>query len=178
MKLSKLLVVIPVIILGAVFSFGQTSVDLGNGFKPYGSYEGSSLDSVGLSDGQFMLHAPLVPKYPQRGGKLDPGLLLYVSSRSWASSCLVHSNGYVGSCFWTTQGTGVAVDMTTQVAVERIVERESDPQFGVTYTVFPPRTMTTWDGAAHGLADISGNQTVFQTNDTTGDVVTQGNTDA
>jgi len=38
-----------------------------NGFKPYGSYDGTHLDSINLMNGNLMLHAPLLPDYPQRG---------------------------------------------------------------------------------------------------------------
>src|SRR5438046_172768 len=54
---------------------GQTAIDTGNGFKPYGSFDGSNLDSVNLQNGNFLLHAPLLPSYPQRGGHFNPQAL-------------------------------------------------------------------------------------------------------
>src|SRR6266700_675746 len=40
-----------------------------DGFKPYGSYQGSDIDSVNLSNGHVDPQIPIVG-YPQRGGKL------------------------------------------------------------------------------------------------------------
>jgi hypothetical protein len=45
----------------------QVAPNLENGFKNYGSYDGSRLDTVNLMNGNLMLHAPLLPGIPQRG---------------------------------------------------------------------------------------------------------------
>jgi RHS repeat-associated protein len=42
------------------------------GFKPYGSFNGGSIDSVNLLNLSLNVHVPLV-SYPQRGGKLNLG---------------------------------------------------------------------------------------------------------
>jgi len=165
---ARFQVVVTVVVVAACF--GQTPVDLGNGFKPYGSYDGGSLDSVSLHDGNFLLHLPIIRDYLQRGGRLSPQLLLYLSSHNWIGSSLG------GHGFWTLGGSTLGLSMTTQLAVKRtvIIDNES----GLNYTANPPTTLTTWDGASHGLTDISGgNQTIFQTMDATGYRVLVSNPD-
>src|SRR5205807_1174674 len=68
--------------LGSAGAFAQTQPNLENGFKPYGSYDGGSLDTVNTMNGNPMLHAPLLPDYPQRG-EITPHYNLYVTSKSW-----------------------------------------------------------------------------------------------
>ena len=55
-----------VLILSACMAAAQTQPGLDNGFKPYGSYDGSNLDSISLMDGNFLLHAPVETDVPQR----------------------------------------------------------------------------------------------------------------
>jgi len=45
----------------------QEQPDL-NGFKPYGAYDGSGIDSVNLQTGNLIIHIPVPVLYPQRGG--------------------------------------------------------------------------------------------------------------
>lgn len=90
MKSSAALVVAAVVLFAAVSLLGQTPIDMGNGFKPWGSYDGSNLDSVNLENGNLLLHAPIIPTYPQRGS-LTPQLVLYVSSHGWQKKCLAGS---------------------------------------------------------------------------------------
>lgn len=69
-----------------VFAVSQSDPDVENGFKAYGSYDGSSIDSVNLMNGNLMLHIPMPFTYPQRGGRLDPKNILTVSSQAVACS--------------------------------------------------------------------------------------------
>ncbi len=67
MKLNTLVwVVVAIILVGSLSAVAQTQPNFENGFKPWGSYDGSHLDSVNLMNGNVMLHAPLVPSIPQR----------------------------------------------------------------------------------------------------------------
>src|SRR5882762_5513251 len=81
MKSFKLWMLVAVILAGSVSVFAQTTPDLENGFKYYGSYDGSHLDTVNLMNGNLMLHLPLVPEFPQRGNKLDLKYLVYLTSK-------------------------------------------------------------------------------------------------
>jgi len=63
------------------FVAAQTTPDLDNGMKAYGSFHGGSLDSVGLANGNLNLHIPLI-SYPQRG-KLGMDFYIGYHSKQW-----------------------------------------------------------------------------------------------
>lgn len=67
------------VLLGLSFAQAQTgpAPTLADelGFIPYQSYHGGDVDSVNLSNGRVMIHAPLM-SYPQRGGLLKEGFSL------------------------------------------------------------------------------------------------------
>jgi RHS repeat-associated protein len=67
--------------LSTVVAFGQAAPNTENGFKSFGSYDGSSIDTVNLENGNLMLHIPLF-SYPQRG-ELDLGYSVQLSSKQW-----------------------------------------------------------------------------------------------
>ena len=50
----------------AILATGQSDANLEQGIKAFGSYQGSEIDSVGLSNGNLILHIPLF-SLPQRG---------------------------------------------------------------------------------------------------------------
>jgi hypothetical protein len=52
-------------------AFSQDPPNLENGYKSYGSYDGTNLDTVNLLNGNLTVHIPLPFYYPQRGGRLD-----------------------------------------------------------------------------------------------------------
>jgi YD repeat-containing protein len=176
----RLLVAAVLALLVSLSAFGQTQVDLGNGFKPWGSYDGSSLDSVGLENGNLILHAPVIPKYPQRGS-LAPEVTLYLSSHNWEASCLSEDplSGTPTGCSWAHGGTGIWFELVGGgLSVQRTVERTSDPLGGFDYFVGGGYVLTTWDGASHQLYDLSGgNLSSFVTMDGTGYQVTVSNPD-
>jgi hypothetical protein len=62
----------------------QAPASLEQGFRAYGSYEGSDIDSVNLSSGSLELHIPLL-SYPQRGN-----LAISFSARASAKNWMVH----------------------------------------------------------------------------------------
>lgn len=108
--------------------FSQSAPDVENGFKAYGSYDGSSIDSVNLMNGNLMLHIPMPFSYPQRG-KIDPRNILTVSSKQWHVQCQALD------CSWTSgtgdvpsiianAGNGVGFDITTGSVVHRTYEAD------------------------------------------------------
>src|SRR5579864_1680692 len=105
--------------------FGQTPTDVGNGFKPYGSYEGGSLDSVSLEDGNVILHAPVVPGTSERGGQLGPQLMLYMSSKNFSEHCDLMPNP--ANCFWAYGGTGITFQLSADMVLHRSMDILSDP---------------------------------------------------
>src|ERR1051325_8001988 len=77
----------------------QKAPDLENGFKNYGSYDGSHLDTVNLMNGNLMLHAPLLPNYPQRGSlSLQP--MLTFNSKTWQVICASTQDNNGTTCGW------------------------------------------------------------------------------
>jgi hypothetical protein len=77
MKIASFLLVIFTAILPV---FAQTDVNLDQGMKPYGSYMGGKLDTVSLTNGNLMLHIPLV-SYPQRGDRLSLGFFYDITTK-------------------------------------------------------------------------------------------------
>ncbi len=176
----KLLRLIAWMGLSCLSLFCQTPVDLGNGFKPWGSYNGGTLDSVSLESGGLLLHAPIIPKYPQRGGGLAPEIRLYLSSHNWRSTCMAKdpTTGTPTGCSWQFGSTGIWFEYLGGTSVQRIVESTSDPQFGVSYSLGGGYALSTWDGASHQLFDLSnGALTNFVTMDGTGYQLATSNPD-
>ncbi len=91
--------------IGTSLAFGQTNPNLETGLKAYGSYEGGNIDSVSLTNGNLILHAPVF-SYPQRG-PLDWTYLLTYNNKGF----VVHEicNPRTGDCTrsWYFQGSGV-----------------------------------------------------------------------
>jgi hypothetical protein len=172
MNSCKLLVVVAVILCGAASLLGQTPIDMGNGFKPWGSYDGSNLDSVNLENGNLLLHVPIIPTYPQRGS-LAPQLVLYVSSHGWQKKCLAGSPP-TANCYWANGGTGLDFQYAGTMSVQRSIQVTNDPQFGTSYADAGGYTVTTWDGATHQLYSTANG---YETLDTTGYSVAFSNPD-
>jgi hypothetical protein len=86
MRFAKWLQLSAIIFVFSNLLSAQTTPNLENGWKPYGSYEGSQLDTVNLMNGNLMLHAPLIPGAPQRGS-LQVSNTVYVTSKDWQISC-------------------------------------------------------------------------------------------
>jgi hypothetical protein len=57
MKSGKL-VFLAVVLIASSAVFGQSEPNLETGFKPYGSYHGSDIDSVNVMNGNLTLHIP------------------------------------------------------------------------------------------------------------------------
>jgi len=62
MKFAKLLQLFVIICAFNNLLSAQSAPNLENGFKPYGSYDGSSIDTVNLQNGNLMLHLPAYPE--------------------------------------------------------------------------------------------------------------------
>ena len=67
MKCVRFLTLVCAVFMAANVAVGQSQPNLENGFKPYGSYDGSHLDTVNLMNGNVIVHGPLTPDPPQRG---------------------------------------------------------------------------------------------------------------
>ena len=96
----------------------QMPPNLENGFKNWGSYDSTKLDTVNTLNGNQMLHAPLLPNYPQRGGSLTMQSLLYQTSKTWQASCSVDFNGQV-TCQWAPGRQGANLRQSEGLTIQR-----------------------------------------------------------
>lgn len=97
------------LLLLCLFSFvptsnAQTDVNLEQGLSPYGSYMSSNMDSVSLTNGNLMVHIPLV-SYPQRGGRLHLAFFLRYNNKGYRQVTTPGS----GLISWAWDGAGVDV---------------------------------------------------------------------
>ena len=84
MKRYALLIVVLGLLLGLPLA-AQESPNLESGLKPYGTFHGGDLDSIGLFNGNLAVHIPL-SSYPQRG-KLPLDYFLVGNTKNWAAGC-------------------------------------------------------------------------------------------
>src|SRR5215831_7535626 len=168
MNARRMLAVAVAILVGSVVALGQSQPNVENGFKAYGSYDGSHLDSVNLLDSNVLLHVPLDHHAAQRG-KLAPELLLYVTSQSWRIHCDTSpTDGSPGNCYWSYGGAGIELAFTGTLSVHRRVVASGGQGFPTTYEA-DSYSLSTWDGGTHPLQDISaGAGTSFESIDGTG----------
>jgi hypothetical protein len=170
-----------VILAGVLPALAQQPANLENGFKHWGSYEGGSLDTVNNLNGNQMLHAPLLPNYPQRGGKLAMQISLYQTSKSWQVACSVQLNNQA-ACQWTSGRAGVSVREADGVGIQRTMHQDSSGTGQTTYRAFGYSLIDAAD-ATHQLApsgpfDTTGEATQFDSIDTSGYHVVMSNPDA
>jgi hypothetical protein len=167
MRIARLLVAVFVLnALTGLHSAAQKSPDLENGFKNYGSYDSSHLDTVNLMNGNLMLHAPLLPNYPQRG-KLGLQPILAFNSKTWQVICADTNIGPM--CGWFKGGTGVALQRPMDLGIQRTIDNFfTGTQVLVTAQGY---SLTSADGATHQLVPTvitNGVPLEFETADTTG----------
>lgn len=168
----------------------QVQPNLESGFKFYGSYDSSTIDTVNLANGGLTLHIPLPLAYPQRGGKLDASYFLVSNSKSWQVQQYQPSPTLPITFYWNygppLSGGGNAFEVagplgpyltnTLNLTFTRnwFGEVINNSQFVASDSAY---RLTTWDNAVHQLADVSGNRTAFESVDTTGFHVVPSNPD-
>lgn len=163
--------------------FGQSEPNTENGFKPYGTYSGSNIDTINLENGNLLLHIPMPFSYPQRG-KVQPSYFLGISSKQWSVTCSGGTN-----CSWfpafmiqalsplpAARGVGVGFDTSLDMIVTRskhTVVDNVDPGLDEYSDVVS--AINTADGSSHS---VWWNGTVYVSNDVTGYLVIESNPDA
>jgi RHS repeat-associated protein len=154
MKPSKLVVLIAVIIVGSISLWGQVDPNVEQGMKPYGSFEGSDIDSVSLTNGNLTIHQPLWSA-PQRG---NIGLtidLIYNNKSFTAARTPTPCGGTFGPCmtnvFWNGSGVTLLQSEGFSASCHMIPSSQVD-QFGSPVN-FNSCTALTADGSQHILAD-------------------------
>src|SRR4249919_3313644 len=100
----------------------QVAPNLENGFKNYGSYDGSHLDTVNLMNGNLMLHAPLLPGIPQRGS-LSLNAVLQANSKDWQVVCVPNTTGSE-NCSWKNGGMRVRIQVGPGITLHRTLNKQ------------------------------------------------------
>jgi hypothetical protein len=162
----------------------QTAPNFENGWKPYGSYDGSHLDTVNLMNGNLMLHAPLLPDLAQRGTTMV-GETLYITSKDWQTVCTPNPSIPSGmGCKWERGGTGVNILVTPAITVHRTLNKQYTSGEGITTYVAYGYTVTAPDGSTHQMEGVAGSEdsngapTKFNSLDLTGYHLEMSNPDA
>jgi RHS repeat-associated protein len=167
------------ILAGVVSGYAQVQPNIESGFKSYGSYDSSKVDTVNLGNGGLTIHIPLPFSYPQRGGKINPSNFLVSNSKNWQVNSWINSGTGAIVYYWDYSpgqlgleldpgNFGPYITSTLPAKLQRTVvtqtndlgqETEWDYGYGI----------RDWDGSVHELADISGgNRTSFASIDTSG----------
>jgi YD repeat-containing protein len=93
----------------------QANPNIDQGFHPYGSYEGGSVDTVSLSNGALNIQIPVV-SYPQRGD-LHLSFSLRYGSKAWS---VAHSPTTFASWLMPTQlGPVLTIDQSASVRLAK-----------------------------------------------------------
>jgi RHS repeat-associated protein len=175
MKLARLALVLAIMFGGNSFLQAQTAPNFENGWKPYGSYDGTHLDTVNLMNGNVMFHGPLMPDTPQRGS-LKVSSFLYSTSQDWQVQCNP-------GCKWVKGGAGVFVEVSPFLKVRRTIDMNHvydnvAVQYSFSYTI------TTESASVHKLHGVAGTEdqygepTQFDSIDLTGYHLVMSNPDA
>ena len=100
MKVTRLWIAfLPVAFLLSLTCFAQTNVNEEQGLKPYESLHGGDLDSISMTNGGMVSHAPLA-SYPQRGS-LSLDFSVFSNTKQWSllNHCAPNQNGGQ-DCTW------------------------------------------------------------------------------
>jgi hypothetical protein len=164
MKLVKLLPLFVIVVAFTKLLSAQTSPDLENGFKNYGSYHSSDVDTVDLKSGNLMIHIPMPWTYPQRGGQINPKSLLTMSSKTWQIKCFTLEN-QGPFCYWTPgvwrdqqvalAGSGLGFDHTSDLSLHRSWAYQTDTANNVFYSSGNYKVATP-DGGSHDMVASPG----------------------
>jgi RHS repeat-associated protein len=136
-----------VLACASISAMAQTQPNLENGFKHWGSYDSSRVDTVNLQNGGLILHAPLTGSYPQRG-KFGLQDVLLFNSKTWQVLCKdTEVSGTL--CGWYKGGTGAVLQRSIDLNVQRTI----DVYYSGTGTSYSASgySLTSADGAAHQL---------------------------
>src|SRR5713101_5169669 len=93
-------------------SWGQMPDIPDKGFRPFGSYQLSDIDSVNLTNGNLVLHIPIV-SYPQRGDVPPLSLSVRFNNPRWLEKFVYHGQedwgGQIWAAVWGDDGMGLEI---------------------------------------------------------------------
>jgi RHS repeat-associated protein len=156
MKLTKPIIVFVILFGISNLLRAQTSPSLENGWKPFGSYEGSHLDTVNLMNGNLMFHAPIIPDIPGRG-TLGMHYSLFGSSKDWQVLCTPVPDGQLW-CRWVKGGSGVQILIAPGLSVHRTLSTIPTDDEGDTVTKALGYTIGDANGTSHQVHGVPGTE--------------------
>src|SRR6266849_1811706 len=99
------------VLVAASLTWGQVDTP-DRGFRPFGSYQLSDIDSVNLTNGNLILHIPIV-SYPQRGDLPPLSLSLRYNNPSWSVKFHYAGKSTFGEdvwfALWGSDGAGTEI---------------------------------------------------------------------
>jgi RHS repeat-associated protein len=141
----------------------QTEPNLENGFKPYGSYHGSDVDTVSIMNGNVTLHIPFPAEYPQRGGSLHDTMIMVGAAKGWKLISIPNSTLMAWAPSRDFMG---ASDNLHPAHIRTLLQTTASDQ---TIQSVANDALVTWDGSTHPLMDVSnGKQLAFESTDASG----------
>jgi RHS repeat-associated protein len=167
MSAKSLLVVLFIAVSAVATVEAQTNLNVDNTIKAGGSFDGSSVDTVNLQNGNLLLHIPLPVDHPQRGGKIAPKHFLTLAAKTWrvndpAPNTLWWTPAPGAPCLGTSQGPcgqGPVFLSDATFSMTRTYVATSDGSGASTEDISDPENLTTWDSAGHQLITIATNGT-------------------
>jgi len=121
MSAVKIAGAVLLILVAASLSWGQTPDIPDKGFRPFGSYQLSDIDAVNLTNGNLIVHIPIV-SYPQRGDVPPLSLSLRFNNPRWSVKFKYNGQTNDGNDMWFAYwgddgaGTGIVRDNTYSLA--------------------------------------------------------------
>ena len=159
----------------AILATAQTQPNLETGYKPYGSHDVTSIDSINTMNGDLQVHIGLPFNYPQRGDRLTLPVYLHANSKGW------HANSYsypcAGSCSalgWGNPPGGIQLITSPTMAINRVWQSDAAYTGGAISSDHFGYNIVTRDGASHTLSgdpatvDSTGEPWTFDASDTSG----------
>ncbi len=159
MRHARLLLLAAFITGTSNFLFSQSGPNLENGWKPFGSYDGSHLDTVNLMNGNLMFHGPILPDVPQRGST-KVVYTLFATSKDWQDVCFFNTYTQRWQCNWQKGGGFTDIRMTPSLSVHRTLNKQYTGGQGTTTFAAYGYTITSTDGSVHQLHGVAGTEDV------------------
>lgn len=166
------LVLLGYLLMFPILALAQTTPDVEQGMKPYGSFSGGSIDSVSLTNGNLTLHVPFY-SLPQRGGRLQAGFSVIYNKLDFKvtkENCnplkQYECDYFVGFDPNSGVGASLVYDQSVLVTKEQFDTGQVDGNGNEVYE--DEYVLRTADGAVHQLAQLSGTTSRYRTIDATG----------
>lgn len=145
---AKFVWLFSLVLLGCIPMQAQDPT-LERGLKPYGAFEGGSIDSVSMTNGNLNIHIPLV-SYPQRGGKLHLAFFLrYINGSHVDTPANLGCAQPPHVCSWGTSIAGSLLEIAPDIGFG------ITPDFS-TGTLDSFGVLITPDGSTHEMGPVSG----------------------